>query len=137
MLEESTLTESGKNLKKLSRARLLELMIEQSREIESLAAELELSEAARAQAEAAYEELLKNQIDHTAENEEAVQRLMAGASQAAERVVAQGKLEADALLEQAQLKAEAIVREANEEAAVIRKYAKLLLSDAKGEASEL
>ena len=128
---------SSKNLKKLSRSKLLELMIEQSKEIERLNNELVERDNAYVGLLAAYEELDQMYAEKGDIDEEAVRVLMANAGRAAEEITYKSKQEANELLSRARLEADAIVREANEEAAVIRKYAKMLLSDARGEASEV
>lgn len=151
---------ADKKLKKLGRADLLELLVEHSKEIERLRAELEaagpvsadeLAEAKRLNAELARrnEELgrLNGQLaQRNAEleqevagvgcvSDEAVRRVMSGASRAVEELVSKNQQQADAILEDARLQAAQIIADANDEAAVIRKYTKMLMADAKAEAA--
>lgn len=130
---------ADKRLKKLSRVDLLELLIEQSKEMERLAAELEASEAARNELVRRNVEL-EQKFEHNCAgfdevSDRAVRHVMSGASQAVEEIVAKNQLRADAILAEARSQAETIVSEANDEAAVIRKYTKMLLTDAKEEAT--
>lgn len=149
-----------KKLKKLGRADLLELLVEHSKEIERLRAELEsadpavaveLAEARRLNAELAKRnedlgqlnarlaqrnaELEQGGAELDRVSDEAVRRVMSGASRAVEELVSKNQQQADALLADAREEAERIVADANEEAAIIRKYAKMLMADAREEAA--
>ena len=138
------MTKSGKNLKKLSRSDLLELLVEYSKEVERLKVELEKREEAYAQLEQAYAnlemdyaELGRSQGESSVADDDVVRLVMSGASQAAEQIMAKTQIEAEDVLANAQHEAKVIIQEANEEAAIIRKYALMMLSDAKGEAGRI
>lgn len=163
------MAKADKKLKRLGKADLLELLVEHSKEIERLKEALAESEAARAAAERANEDLLRSNAELAAANgeferdagsigavsDEAVRRVMSGAGQAVEEIVSRAQREADGVLAEArehaelivadaqreaddlvfdaQQQADEIVAEANDEAAVIRKYTKMLLVDSKAE----
>lgn len=165
------MAKANKKLKKLGKADLLELLVEHSKEVERLKEALAESEAARLEAERAYEELLQSNAELAAVNgeferdaerigsvsDEAVRRVMSGAGQAVEEIVAGAQQEAEGIVSEAREQAEGIVSdawqqaddilfdarqqaeevvaEANDEAAVIRKYTKMLLVDSKAEAA--
>lgn len=169
--KENSVAKANKKLKKLGKADLLELLVEHSKEVERLKEALAESEAARLEAERAYEELLQSNAELAAVNgeferdaerigsvsDEAVRRVMSGAGQAVEEIVAGAQQEAEGIVSEAREQAEGIVSdawqqaddilfdarqqaeevvaEANDEAAVIRKYTKMLLVDSKAEAA--
>lgn len=135
--EEVMVTKTSKNLKKLSRSDLLELLIEQSKEIDRLQAELADSDAVRIELEERNAYLEENAAGMNAVSDAAVRRVMAGADVAVEEIVAKNQLRADAIIEDARREAAEIVADANEEAAIIRKYAKMLMSDAREEAGQM
>lgn len=156
--EEDSVAKANKKLKKLGRADLLELLVEHSKEIERLKAELAESEAARAELAAANERLMCEASEagladgfsygFTSVNGEAVRRVMSGTGRAVEEMIADARRQADGILYDAQRQADDIladaerqrldiVADANDEAAVIRKYTKMLLVDSKSEAAHL
>lgn len=152
------MAKANKKLKKLGKADLLELLVEHSKEIECLKAALAESEAACAELAAANEQLMSggsgvasfDGLDYgfTSVDGEAVRHVMSGAGRAVEEIIADAHRQADGILYDAQRQADDIladaerqrldiVADANDEAAVIRKYTKMLLVDSKSEAAHL
>ena len=138
------MTESSKNLKKLGRTELLELLVEHSKEIERLKVALDDAMATCVDLEFRCDELEERNAELEqgcvgvgSVSDEAMRLFMAGANQAVEEIVAENKACADAIISDARREAEAIVTEAEEEAAVIRKYAKMLLVDARDDAASV
>lgn len=145
--KEGLVAKADKQLKKLGRADLLELLVEHSKEIERLRTELEAAGRVQAELEATRRtcaelrqrnaQLEQGCAGLDSVSDEAVRRVMSGASRAVEEIVSKNQLQADAILEDAREEAAKIIADANDEAAVIRKYAKMLMADARAEAARM